>query len=91
MASSEEKRHIQSLKRHARNQSTKSRIKTLIKKVEAAVASGDAATAEAQLRLTTSTIQKAGRKNVLHHNTASRRIGRLSQSVHRSKSTAAPA
>jgi len=88
VASSEEKRHTQSLKRHDRNQSAKSRIKTLIKKVETAATGGDAGAAETQLRLATSALQKAGRKNVLHPNTAARRVGRLSRLIHRGKSTA---
>ncbi|MBI3301763.1 MAG: 30S ribosomal protein S20 [Deltaproteobacteria bacterium] len=91
MASSEEKRHTQNLKRHARNQSTKSRVKTLMKKVIAAVDSGDATAGEAQLRIAASAIQKAGRKRVLHPNTAARRVARLSRLVHRSKSATAPA
>lgn len=91
MASSEQKRHLQNLKRHARNQSTKSRVKTLMKKVIAAVASNDSAAAEAQLRLTMSAIQKAGRKRVLHPNTAARRVARLARLVHKRKSAAAPA
>ena len=90
MASSEEKRYQQSLKRHDRNQSTKSRLKTTIKKVITAAEAQDVTTAEAELRLATSALQKAGRKRVLHPNTASRRVARLSRLVQRSKSAAAP-
>ncbi len=90
MASSAEKRHLQSLKRQARNQSTKSRVKTLMKKVLAAVASRDTTAAAAQLRIATSAIHKAGRKRVLHPNTAARRVARLSRLVHRSQSAASP-
>ena len=85
MASSEEKRYQQSLKRHARNQSTKSRLKTLMKKVQAAVDNGEATTAETQLRVAASALQKAGRKRVLHPNTAARRVARLARAVHKSK------
>ena len=88
MASSEEKRHRQSLKRQARNQATKSRVKTLIKKVIAAAAATDTQTTEEQLRVAVSAIHKAGRKRVLHPNTAARRVARLSRVVHRSKNTA---
>ena len=91
MASTEEKRHKQNLKRHARNQATKSRLKTLMKKVVATADSGDNTVAEAQLRLAASALQKAGRKRVLHPNTAARRIARLSRLVHQSKSPASPA
>ena len=86
MASSEEKRFQQSVKRHARNQAAKSRIKTLMKKVQAAVASGEASAAETQLRTAASALQKAGRKGILHANTAARRVARLARAVHKSKS-----
>lgn len=88
MASSEEKRHRQSLKRQARNQSTKSRVKTLIKKVISAAAGVDPKATEEQLRVAVSAIHKAGRKRVLHPNTAARRVARLSRLVHRSKTAA---
>lgn len=88
MASSEEKRHRQSLKRQARNQATKSKVKTLIKKVITAAAGTDASAIEAQFREAVSAIHKAGRKRVLHPNTAARRVARLSRLVHRSKTAA---
>lgn len=88
MASSEEKRHKQNLKRHARNQTVRSRIKTLMKKAMSAASSGAAAAAETELRAAASAIQKAGRKRVLHPNTAARRVARLSRVVHQSKSAA---
>ena len=88
MASSEEKRYRQSLKRQARNQATKSKIKTLIKKVITAAAGTDPQNAEEQLRIAVSAIHKAGRKRVLHPNTAARRVARLSRVVHHSKATA---
>jgi small subunit ribosomal protein S20 len=88
VASSEDKRYRQSLKRHDRNQATKSRIKTLMKKVLSTVEGGDSAVAEAQLRAAASALQKAGRKRVLHPNTAARRVSRLARAVHKSKSAA---
>jgi small subunit ribosomal protein S20 len=91
VASSEEKRYRQSVKRHDRNQSTKSRLKTTIKKVITATEAQNPAAAEAELRLAVSALQKAGRKRVLHPNTASRRVARLSRLVQRSKSAATSA
>jgi len=88
VASSEEKRHKQNLKRHDRNQAVKSRIKTFMKKVMSAADNGDAAAAETELRAAASAIQKAGRKRILHPNTAARRVARLSRMVHQSKSAA---
>jgi len=86
VASSEEKRHQQNVKRHARNQAAKSRLKTLMKKVQTAVASGDPSATETQFRLAASALQKAGRKKVLHANTAARRVARLARIIHKSKS-----
>jgi small subunit ribosomal protein S20 len=91
VASSEEKRHKQNLKRHARNQAVKSRIKTLMKRVLSAADNKDAAAAETQLRAAASALQKAGRKRILHPNTVARRVARLARMIHRSKGAASPA
>ena len=88
MASGEDKRYRQSVKRHARNQATKSRLKTLMKKVHAAITSGDAPSVETQLRAAASALQKAGRKKVLHPNTAARRVSRLARAAHKSQTSA---
>lgn len=90
MPFAEKKRFIQSEVRRIRNHATKSRVKTLMKKVSAAVESGDG-TAESQLREAISAIQKAGQKKVLPQNTASRRIAQLSKMVQRSRATETPA
>lgn len=90
MPFAEKKRFIQSEVRRVRNHASKSRVKTFVKKVFAAVESGDG-TAEIQLREAISAIQRAGQKKVLHPNTASRRIAQLSRMVHRSKATETPA
>lgn len=66
-----------------RNKRVKSKLKTLIKKFEAAVASGDKAAAEAQLRICTSELSKAASKGILHKNTASRKISRLAAAVNK--------
>lgn len=86
----EKKRFIQSEIRRIRNHASKSRVNTLVKKVSAAIESGDG-TAEIRLREAISTIQRAGQKKVLHPNTASRRIAQLSKMVRRSKTTDTPA
>ncbi|MFQ5849386.1 MAG: 30S ribosomal protein S20 [Candidatus Binatia bacterium] len=81
------KRHRQSLKRRARNQQIKSRIKSLIKKARSAIESQDRDTALAQLREVNRALDKAGSKGVLKRNTASRRLSRLARSVARLPST----
>ena len=64
-----------------RNKTIKSKIKTLVKKVELAVAENDKAAAEAALKVATSEISKAASKGVFHKNTAARKISRLTLAV----------
>ena len=78
---SAKKRVITSQVRAERNKAVKSRVKTYIKKVEAAVAAGDKAAAQAALLAATSEIDKATSKGVYHKNTASRKVSRLSKAV----------
>ncbi len=66
-----------------RNKAVKSKIKTLVKKVEAAITSGDKAEAEAALKVATSEISKAASKGIFHKNTASRKISRLTLAVNK--------
>ena len=64
-----------------RNKTIKSKIKTLVKKVEIAVAENDKAAAEAALKVATSEISKAASKGVFHKNTAARKVSRLTKAV----------
>jgi len=64
-----------------RNRSTKSMIKTLTKKVESEVAGKSKENAEKTLKEVVSALDKAGKKGVLHRNTASRKISRLTKLV----------
>ena len=66
-----------------RNKAIKSRVKTAIKKVDAAVASGDKELAKANLQLAISEIDKATTKGVYHKNTSSRKISRLTLAVNK--------
>ena len=65
----------------ARNKAIKSKVKTAVKKVEAAVAAKDAETAKTALRAAIFEISKAGTKGVYHKKTVSRKISRLSKAV----------
>ena len=65
----------------ARNKAIKSKVKTAVKKVEAAVAAKDAETAKTALRSAIVEISKAGTKGVYHKKTVSRKISRLSKAV----------
>ncbi len=66
-----------------RNKAIKSKIKTLIKNVEAAIESGDKAAAEAQLKIAISEISKAASKGIFHKNTAGRKVSRLTLAVNK--------
>ncbi len=80
---SAKKRILVNKKRAERNKSIRSGVKTAIKKVTAAIESGDKAAANAALINATSTIGKATTKGVYHKNTASRKISRLATAVNK--------
>ena len=65
----------------ARNKAIRSKVKTFVKKVEAAITAGDKAAAQASLVNAISEIDKASSKGVYHKNTASRKVARLSKAV----------
>ncbi|MBQ7247737.1 MAG: 30S ribosomal protein S20 [Lachnospiraceae bacterium] len=66
-----------------RNKAIRSKVKTYVKKVDAAIASGDKAAAQAALLEATSVIDKAATKGVYHKNTASRKISRMNLAVNK--------
>lgn len=66
-----------------RNKAIKSGVKTAIKKVNAAIESGDKAAAEAALLAATSEIDAATSKGVYHKNNASRKVSRLAVAVNK--------
>lgn len=80
---SAKKRIIISKKREMRNKSVKSRVKTMVKKVEAAIEAGNKAEAEAALKVAISEISKAANKGIYHKNTAARKISRLTVAVNK--------
>ena len=82
------KRLKQSNKRRLRNRITKKIIRTYTKRTLAAVASGDFEKAEADFRLTTSKIARAGTKRVLHPNTAARRRSKFTRDYQAAVATA---
>lgn len=77
------KRNRTNEKRHERNKTVKSALKTSTKKVNAAVTGGDTEAATAQVRETSRALDKAASKGVLHKRTAARRKSRLAKSVNR--------
>ena len=75
------KRIRQTAKRTLRNTARKSRMRTFVKKVELACASGDKDAAAAALRAAQPEMQRAAGKGVIHKNTVSRKLSRLSARV----------
>lgn len=78
---SAKKRILQTAKRTAVNAARKSRIRTFIRKVEEAIRGGDAEAARTALRDAQPEIMRGAAHGVLHANTASRKMARLSQRV----------
>jgi small subunit ribosomal protein S20 len=78
---SAEKRHRQNVKQRERNRAHRSRLRTAIKDLRTAVASGDAARANEILPVTLGIIDKIAQKKVIHANTASRYKSRLAKRV----------
>jgi len=68
---------IRSRQRRERNNAAKSRIKTFVKKTQAAIAGGDATLVQSLLSETCSTVDKAAKRGIIHANAASRRKSRL--------------
>jgi small subunit ribosomal protein S20 len=63
------------------NGARRSRVRTFLRKVEEAIASGKAEDAKTALRVAEPEIMRAAQKGVLHRNTASRKVSRLAARV----------
>lgn len=63
------------------NRNRRSRTRTFIRKVEEAIASGDASAAAEALRAAQPELMRAAQKGVVHKNTASRKVSRLAARV----------
>lgn len=68
-------------KRTARNRDQRSKMRTFIRRVDEAIASGDKGAAETALREAQPYIARAGRKGLMHKKTASRKVSRLSKKI----------
>ena len=75
------KRARQNERRYAVNKARRSRIRTYLRKVEEAIASGDKDAAAAALREAQPELMRGVTKGVLYKNTASRKMSRLSARV----------
>ena len=63
------------------NKARRSRIRTFLRKVEEAIASGDADAAKAALQAAQPELMRGVTKGVIHKNTASRTVSRLASRV----------
>jgi small subunit ribosomal protein S20 len=76
------KKRVRQIERRTEvNTARRSRIKTYVRKVEEAIASGDADAAKAALKVAQPEIMRGSTKGVTHRNTASRKISRLAARV----------
>ncbi|MGC6517352.1 MAG: 30S ribosomal protein S20 [Candidatus Puniceispirillaceae bacterium] len=78
---SAKKRIIRNAKRAEVNGARIGRIRTFIKKVESAISAGDKDAAQTALREAQPEIMRGVSRGVLHKNTASRKMSRLSARV----------
>lgn len=63
------------------NRDRRSRMRTFVKKVEEAIASGDKSAAEAALRLAEPQIMRSAQHGIVHKNAASRKVSRLTKAI----------
>ena len=80
---SAKKRILVNTKKTERNKAIKSKVKTMIKKVDAAVVAGDKELAMANLSLAVAEIDKACSKGVMHKNTAARKVSHITKNVNK--------
>ena len=75
------KRARQAERRTVVNKTRRTRIRTFLRKVEEAIAGGDKAAAAAALKSAQPEIMRGVTKGIMHKNTASRKVSRLSARV----------
>jgi small subunit ribosomal protein S20 len=76
-----------SRKRAAHNQGVRSAIKTWMKKTRTAITAGEAEATEF-ISATSSLVDKAAKRNIIHKNAANRRKSRLAKRMNAAKQTA---
>jgi small subunit ribosomal protein S20 len=75
------KRARQNERRHEINKARRSRIRTYLRRVEEAIASGDQSVAQEALKTAQPELMRGVSKGVVHKNTAARKMSRLSSRV----------
>ena len=80
---SQKKRVLTNEKRRQRNQAIRSAVRTEIRKFREAVASGDKAAAEAQLRVASRAMDKAVTKGVFHRNNGANKKSKMANAFNK--------
>jgi small subunit ribosomal protein S20 len=78
---SAEKRLRQTEKRTVINRARLSRVRTFVKKVESAIATGDKNAAQSAFQLAQPELHRATTKGVMHRNTVARKLSRLAARI----------
>ena len=68
-------------RRAAVNRSRRSQMRTYVRKVEEAIASGDHSAAAAAFRVAEPLVMRAAQKGIVHPNAAARKVSRLSRRI----------
>lgn len=79
--SSAKKAERQMIRRNKVNTARETRVKTSVRAVEEAIASGDQSAAEAALRAAQPVLARTAQKGAFHPKTASRKVSRLTKRV----------
>ncbi len=72
----------QTIRRTETNKARRSRMRSFVRKVEEAIASGDKDKASAALKEAEPVLARTAQKGMLHRKTASRKVSRLAKRVH---------
>lgn len=76
------KKRIRQIERRSQvNRARLSRMRTYVKRVEAAIESGDAAAAGEAFKAAQPELMRSAQKGIIHRNTASRKLSRLSARI----------
>ena len=86
---SAKKRVRQNLAHRARNRARKTLIRNHVKTFEAALAAGDLAKAEQELRKTAQRLDRVACKGTIHRNAAARRRSRLARKLNAARASKA--
>ncbi|CAB0656741.1 30S ribosomal protein S20 [Corynebacterium diphtheriae] len=80
---SQKKRILTNEKARQRNQAIRSAVRTEIRKFRAAVAAGDKAAAEVQLRVASRALDKSVTKGVFHRNNAANKKSNMAHALNK--------